>query len=109
MWSSDVEEKLTVRVSVVMGKLHISCREAVVNESEIETFIGFRDIIYNVRVLIPGYVVKSCGVPFIFINEEFPNFFFMGLGSNISIDVLVSVLIFNIHFERRRNRMGVDC
>ena len=41
MWSGDVEEKLAVRISVVMGELHLSCWDAVVNESEIEAFIGF--------------------------------------------------------------------
>ena len=65
--------------------------------------------IYNVRVMIPDYVVKRCGVQFIFINEEFLSFFFMGLGFNISIDVVVGVLIFNIHFKRKRARIvGVD-
>ena len=68
MWSSDVEEKLTVRGSVVIGELHLSCWETVVNESDIETFVCFREIVHNVRVMIPGYVVKSYGVPFIFMN-----------------------------------------
>ena len=78
------------------------------NEYEIQTFIYFRAIIHNVRVIVPCYVVKSCGVPFIFMNEEFPSFLFAGLGSNISIDVVMGVLIFNIHFEKRRYCMGVD-
>ena len=68
MWSDDVEEKLTVRASVVISELYLSCWEAVVNESDIETFICFREIVHNVRVMIPGYVVKSYGVPFIFMN-----------------------------------------
>ena len=101
IWSGVAEKKLTVRTSVVMGELYISCWEVMKNESEITTFIGFREIVYNVRVMILGYVVKSCGVQFIFMNEEFPSFFFVGLGFNISIDVVVVVLIFNIHFERR--------
>ena len=61
IWSGDVEKKLIVRTLAAMDELHLSCWEAVVNDSEIEMLICFRDIVYDVRVMIPGYVVKSCG------------------------------------------------
>ena len=38
------------------------------DELEIETFICFREVVDDVIVMIPGYVVKSCGIPFIFMN-----------------------------------------
>ena len=46
-------------------------------ECEIKAFIDSRDVVNDLRVVTPVYIVKSCGVPFVFRNEKFPCDFFM--------------------------------
>ena len=75
MLNGEIKNKLTVEASVVMSKLHLSFWETMVYESKSEVFIDFREVVNGVKV-IPGYVVTSCGMSFVFRNETFPcNFF----------------------------------
>lgn len=71
MWSGGIKRKLAVVASVIMIKLHPSYWETVVYETEIEAFIGFGKAVNDVRVVIPGYTAKSCGVPYVFGNKTF--------------------------------------
>ena len=100
MLNGEIKNKLTVEASVVMSKFHSSCWETMVYKSKSEVFIDSREVVNGVKV-IPGYVVTSCGMSFVFRNETFPCNFFIWLGSNRTIDVVMSVLITNIYFERR--------
>lgn len=68
IWSCDIERKLEVKAFTIIGKLHPSCWNVGMYESEIETLVGFRKVINNMKVVIPGYVVERFGFPFIFGN-----------------------------------------
>ena len=48
-----------------------------VYEAKSESFINFGEVVNDMRVVILGYVVKSCDVSFVFRNEKFPCDFFM--------------------------------
>ena len=60
------------------------------------------------RVVIPSYVVKRFDVLFLFTNDKLSGDFFIRLESNIAINFVVCTLIFDVHFERGWDRMGVD-
>ena len=72
MLNGDFKRKLVMVASVIMVNLYSSCCESVVCKSEIEAFIDFWEFVNNMRVVIQDYVVKCCGVPFIFRNDKFP-------------------------------------
>lgn len=59
-------------VLVIMSKFHSSCWEAAVYEFKIEAFIDFGKVVNDVKVVIPDYDVKCCGIPFVFGNNRFP-------------------------------------
>ena len=55
---------------MVMSKLHSSCWKAVVYESKSEAFSDFRDLVNGMRVINLCYIIKTCGVLFVFRQKN---------------------------------------